>query len=257
MKIQQYFVNFDHDKIATTEFLVDNPKADVLIMHGAGSADQKRILPLAQQLAEKGHRVITFDFTSHGSSTGKLEELNLERRQKEAEAVANHYSLTNIIVIGFSMSGQTAIDLLPKLNIEMLVLFAPAVYDQKARKAAFGHESAFSKLIRRPNSWENTDAWIKLADFSGKCIIFEGEFDDVIPKDVPPTIYRNLKKTNSKLHIKILGAGHGLAQLIKDEPKKAAWFANIVDNFCSDEPIQKNSDQQIDYEIVAQQNQDI
>jgi pimeloyl-ACP methyl ester carboxylesterase len=255
MKIQDFEVQFQKDILAAREFMPQNPIGDVLIMHGAGESSQERSRALAEGLMHEGYRVVTFDFTSHGHSTGKLEDLSLEKRQQEAEAIIKYYRLQDrLMVIGFSMSGQTAIDLIGSVPLETLVLFVPAIYDKQARKAAFGSESEFTRLIRRPDSWQDSDAWVKVETFKGNCLIFQGEFDQVIPEKIPVTIYKHANKTQKRLHVKILGAGHALAKWIIEEPKKAEWFARAIRNFQNNELIDTNNNQNVGHKIVKNEN---
>lgn len=238
-------------EIAATEFLPEDIKTDVVIMHGAGMAGQERFTPLAQALARAGCRTITFDFMSHGLSTGSLGELNLEVRQEQAEFVINKMDIKDeFTLVGFSMSGQTGIDVANGREVANLVLFAPAVYDQAARRAHFGQESEFTQLIRRPQSWMDTDAWDKLSRYDGRLAVLQAENDNVIPADVPKLIFEHADKAQERLHILLRNMPHMLGKLTQDDPEAAAWCAQIIANFVQNQPLPEST-RELRYQILA------
>lgn len=250
MIIHDHNIEYGKEYIATRRFIVENPKSNVLILHGAGRADQEKSLSLAKMLADKGYAVTTFDFLSHGRSTGKLSDLNLIKRLEQAETVIKHFQLNqDLIVIGFSMSGQTSIDLIETGLVKSLILFAPAVYAKQARNANFGEESEFTRIIRQKDSWMNSDAWEKLRSFKGKCLIFQAEHDTVIPKHVPGLIHSHAEFAQKKQLVTILGADHRLNQWIIDNPNVAQWFAKAIENFENDRPISRQNNDAVSFRI--------
>src|SRR3954451_13040309 len=98
-------------------------------MHGGGSADSNEpSLPLAEDLAARGFRVLGLDFTGSGESSGEWSELTLDRRRDQAASLIEGClpAQAPLILVGFSMSGQTAADLVSRFGerVTRLVLYA-------------------------------------------------------------------------------------------------------------------------------------
>lgn len=239
-------------EIATTEFLPDVVESEVVIMHGAGQASQERLVPLADGLARLGCRTVTFDFISHGRSSGELEELNLEKRQKQAEFILQNTTQSNhITLVGFSMSGQTSIDVADNdPRIHKLVLIAPAVYDRAAREQYFGLESGFSQAIRRPNSWKDSDAWAKLGRFTGDLLVMQAEHDTVIPNELPGMLLDSAQSSHRSIQVLLQGLPHMLAKYTSESPDAATWFAKSIANFAKNKPLAEPT-QKVPYQIIA------
>jgi pimeloyl-ACP methyl ester carboxylesterase len=66
--------------------------------------------------AARGCRALAFDFSGHGESSGELRELSLARRLRQAGAVIDRHVPPGdgLILVGFSMSGQTVADLVAR-----------------------------------------------------------------------------------------------------------------------------------------------
>ena len=233
MKIKSTNVKWGKYIVAATEFVVQKPRADIVMFHGAGMAGQERMFPIAQELGLLGYHVLIFDFISHGESSGQLKELNLEERQAQATFMMDSFNISKeVTLIGFSMGGQTAVDVAnSRGDVKNLILIAPAVYDMAARKAYFGQNSEFSKVIRKPNSWENSDAWEKISAFEGKVMIMQAEYDDVIPEGVPRLLYASAKHAKAHVHILLKNLPHTLAKHTIQNPSAATWFAEIISQF--------------------------
>jgi pimeloyl-ACP methyl ester carboxylesterase len=229
MKTQKSKLAWNTFVLATTEYFPDSHDCDVLIMHGAGEADQNRTKSLALALIELNCRVITFDFVGHGLSTGIVSDLTLANRAEQALDVYNHFGLgPKTTLIGFSMSGQTAIDLMYLLNgrVSCLALFAPAIYDKVARKTHFGPN--FSELIRKDESWRYSDAWEKLKTFKGKLITFESPNDPVIPTTAIDLLHHSTLHAAQSLRVRVDSAPHTMALWTSQSYVRAQWFADAV-----------------------------
>ena len=79
----------------------------VVLAHARGS-DRRSWYPFAQELAQRGHSVLAFDFRGYGDSTGRRDDNNLIDLR-----VAIDYEraegATRIVVIGASFGGTAAI----------------------------------------------------------------------------------------------------------------------------------------------------
>ncbi|ELS52692.1 hypothetical protein STVIR_6333 [Streptomyces viridochromogenes Tue57] len=92
----------------------DGPEpATAVLLHGAGNGSKERLLPLLAEFVSRGRHGLAFDFSGHGESTGALRELSLRRRFEQAVAVIDARVPYGgpLILVGFSMSGQTVADL--------------------------------------------------------------------------------------------------------------------------------------------------
>lgn len=88
----------------------------VLFLHGAGTSEKGRLGALMDDFAARGCRALAFDFSGHGESSGELRELSLARRLRQAGAVIDRHVPPGdgLILVGFSMSGQTVADLVAR-----------------------------------------------------------------------------------------------------------------------------------------------
>jgi pimeloyl-ACP methyl ester carboxylesterase len=66
----------------------------------------------------------------------------------------------------------------------------------------------FSRLIRRPNSWQDSDAWDTIGRFTGRLLIVTAELDNVIPPAVPPKLLSSATRAATKKLITIPGCPH-------------------------------------------------
>ncbi|MFD0393164.1 alpha/beta hydrolase [Streptomyces nogalater] len=143
-------------------------RATALLLHGAGNGSKERLLPFLADFADRGCRALAFDFSGHGESTGALAESSLRRRYEQAVAVLDAHAPADdpLIVIGFSMSGQTVADLVRHYGprVAAVGLCAPAVYAEEAWDLPFGTgDGRFSRLIRTPDTWRDSPPWRRSA----------------------------------------------------------------------------------------------
>lgn len=208
MYLRQTTLEIDNEKIVCEALIRED---NVVILHGAGASSRKRFQPLANAIVQRGKGVILFDFSSHGDSTGKREELSLERRATQAREVIDTLlpKEGELYLAGFSMSGQTICDLLPlyKGRVPAILLGCPAVYSHEVRDLRFdGGE--FSSRIRVENSWKDSQAFNELRNFEGKTVIAIGKEDQIIPKEV----VESLKVATKQLsYVEYPGVDHQLA----------------------------------------------
>lgn len=114
----------------------ERARATVVLLHGAGNGSKERLVPLLAEFAAHGCHALAFDFSGHGESTGLLRELSLRRRFEQAVSVIDARARVDgpLVLVGFSMSGQTVADLLGHYGerVAALGLCAPAVYAGEA-----------------------------------------------------------------------------------------------------------------------------
>lgn len=193
----------------------------VVIMHGAGTGNKERNLPLAKDFASHGHTAIAFDFSGHGESTGALPELSLERRRNQATEVIEKLLPPDLplILAGFSMSGQTVADLVEHFGdrVVTVVACAPGVYGKEAWDVPFG--AGFTELIRKPESWRESAAFGVYARFTGRAVLVLPEEDQVIPAGVTAAVESALGTSSDLAVVRLTGAGHQLGSWLADRPR--------------------------------------
>jgi uncharacterized protein len=185
----------------------------LLLMHGAGVATMERTLPLCEELADSGFDVTTFDFSGHGSSTGRLDELSLERRFAQACSVIDHVVDREqpLNLVGFSMSGQTVGDLLREYGdrVARIALCSPAVYSRESWQLSFNDD--FTRAIRIEGAWRSSTALTEFGKFDGQSVLALPGEDSIIPVEVTVAIEAALGCCSARFsRLVVPKAGHQL-----------------------------------------------
>ncbi|MEV7994945.1 alpha/beta hydrolase [Streptomyces sp. NPDC086077] len=207
----------DHDGERLGAVAGGDPDAPVaaVVMHGAGRSDKERLLPLLGEFVARGCRGVAFDFSGHGESTGELRESSLRRRFDQAVAVIDARVPADraLILVGFSMSGQTVADLAAHYGdrVTALGLCAPAVYAAEAWDVPFGTgDGPFSALIRRPGSWRGSPALDALRAYRGRAVLAVPGTDAVIPAAVTEAVHDALSCRTRYTRFELPAADHSL-----------------------------------------------
>ncbi|POX45271.1 hypothetical protein C3489_34700, partial [Streptomyces sp. Ru71] len=208
----------------------DGPTA--VLLHGAGAGSKERLLPLAREFAAHGCRVLAFDFSGHGGSTGTLRQLSLRRRFEQAVAVIDACAPDGPLVLtGFSMSGQTVADLVAHYGqrVVALGLCAPAVYAPEAWDVPFGNgEGRFSTIIRTPDSWRTSRALDALRSYDGRAVLAVPGTDAVIPPAVTEAVQDALTVRAQYTRLELPEADHHLGMWLRDHPEDRRAFVTAV-----------------------------
>ena len=179
----------------------------LLLLHGAGTSCRERWRQLREHFAAHGIGSVAFDCIGHGDTGGDLKATSLRSRTEQACAVIDAIGPAQpLAVLGASMGGYTAVTLLSRYPVESLILVGPAMYTAEAYAVPFG--AGFTEIIRRPRSWEGSDAWALLAGFAGRLLIVAGEHDAVIPPDVIQNIYDSARQARERTLYVARGASH-------------------------------------------------
>ena len=214
------------DRVLTGDLFTRDQFARSLVLHGGGGSSRSKFSYLRGRLLEKGISSCAFDFIGHGDTGGDLKTSSLLERSEQAFTVIESQPVTRpLTVIGASMGAYTAVKLMDRYPVETLVLLVPAMYAAEAYPVSFN--SGFTQIIRKPNSWEHSDAWKLLADFRGKLFIVAAEFDRVIPPGVIEKIYSSAVRARKKeLHI-APGVSHFVFTELRAKDPEA--FERILD----------------------------
>ncbi|PTH88537.1 aminoglycoside phosphotransferase [Streptomyces sp. A244] len=208
-------------------------RAAVVLLHGAGTGSKERLTPLLTEFAAHGCHALAFDFSGHGESTGLLRELSLRRRFEQAVSVidARVPGDAPLVLVGFSMSGQTVADLVGHYGdrVAALGLCAPAVYGAEAWDVPFGAgDGRFSEIIRRPGSWRAAPALDVLRAFEGRAVLVVPGTDEVIPPAVTEAFSEALARRAQFTHWELPDAEHRLGPWFRDHPEDRRAFVTAV-----------------------------
>ncbi|MFI6338182.1 alpha/beta hydrolase [Streptomyces sp. NPDC050535] len=209
------------------------PTATAVLLHGAGVGNKERLLPLLEEFVARGCRGLALDFSGHGESSGALGELSLKRRFEQAVAVidASVPADAPLILVGFSMSGQTVADLAGHYGerAAALGLCAPAVYGAAAWPVPFGDGAGlFSELIRTPDSWRRSPALDVLRAYAGRAVLAVPGTDTVIPADVTEAVAEALATRARFTRLELPGAEHMLGLWFRDHPEDRRRFVDAL-----------------------------
>lgn len=207
--------------------------ATVVLLHGAGNGSAERLLPLLAEFVSRGCRGLAFDFSGHGESTGALRELSLRRRFEQAVAVIDARVPADgpLVLVGFSMSGQTVADLVAHYGerVAAVGLCAPAVYAQEAWEVPFGEGNGrFSEIIRRPDSWRGAPALDVLRAYEGRAVLAVPGTDAVIPPAVTEAVQDALAARAQLTRFEVPDAEHRLGVWFQEHPEDRREFVTAV-----------------------------
>ncbi|MFF8472205.1 alpha/beta fold hydrolase [Streptomyces sp. NPDC015414] len=196
-------------------------RVTAVLLHGAGNGSKERLLPLLAEFAGHGAHALAFDFSGHGESTGALAESSLRRRFAQAVAVIDAHAPADdpLVLVGFSMSGQTVADLVRHYarRVVAVGLCAPAVYAPEAWDEPFGDGSRrFSTVIRTPGSWRTSPALEVLRAFEGRAVLAVPGTDEVIPPEVTEAVQDALSARAHYTRLELPDAGHRLGLWFQD-----------------------------------------
>ncbi|MFI5974724.1 alpha/beta hydrolase [Streptomyces sp. NPDC051452] len=204
-------------------------RATVLLLHGAGNGSKERLLPLLEEFAAQGCRALAFDFSGHGESSGPLAELSLRRRFEQAAAVLDAHAPADdpLVLVGFSMSGQTVADLvaLHGRRVAAVGLCAPAVYAPEAWDVPFGDgDGRFSAILREPDGWRASPALDALRAYEGRAVLAVPGTDTIIPPAVTQAVWEALSARASPTRLDIPDAEHWLGLWFRDHAEDRRRF---------------------------------
>ncbi|WP_327235046.1 alpha/beta fold hydrolase [Streptomyces sp. NBC_01317] len=215
-------------------------RATAVLLHGAGTSEHRRLDALAGDLAARGHTVVTFDFSGHGGSSGSLGELSLGRRLAQARAVIDAHAPPGdgLVLVGFSMSGQTVADLAAHYGprVTTIGLCAPAVYARRAWEVPFA--DGFTGVIRTPDSWRDSAALDAFRTFTGRAVLLVPAHDTVIPPAVTRAVAEALATRADLTHLVHADADHKLGLWLRENAKERGEFADALLRPVQPEPVQ-------------------
>lgn len=202
----------------------------IFSLHGAGSSSKERALYLLNELAARsGLGAFTFDFSGHGESSGRIRELSLKLREKQALEAIHMFGDEPLHIMGSSMGGDTVLRMLRHTCPRSLILFAPALYSDTAFDVPFADD--FRSIITAPESWKNASSTLNLLEkYAGQLLIFIGEDDDVVPPGVIDLLDAHSGSTSRKEIVRIPGCGHSIhSHISKDSDVKEGVVSKVLE----------------------------
>ncbi|BBC37081.1 hypothetical protein SGFS_083750 [Streptomyces graminofaciens] len=224
---------YDGERLAGVSGGDDRAPATVVLLHGAGRGSKERLLPLAEEFLARGCHALAFDFSGHGESTGELRESSLRRRFGQAVAVigARVAADAPLVLVGFSMSGQTVADLARHYGdrVAAIGLCAPAVYGAEAWELPFGDgDGPFSAAIRTPGSWHGSPALEVFRAYTGRAVLAAPGTDHVIPAAVTDAVTDALAARAQFTRLELPDADHYLGLWFGERASDRRRFVDSV-----------------------------
>jgi pimeloyl-ACP methyl ester carboxylesterase len=209
--------------------LSETDPARLVILHGAGLGTRDRFRYFRTCLAQHAISSLAFDFVGHGETGGDLSESSLQSRTEQACAVIDAVGVTRpFSLLGSSMGAYNAVKLLEVYPVENIILFVPGMYHAAAYSVPFGEE--FSQIIRKPNSWVDSDAWSILETFRGRLLLIVAGQDDVIPEDVIRRIYASATSVSARAIYVVPHSPHLLIHHLSQERHEFEYVIGLVRN---------------------------
>jgi len=215
-------------RLIQADHLAGSSALPTLLIHGAGQSERGRFAPLRSALHRRGIGSTAFDCVGHGQTGGLLCESSLASRTRQAVAVADaRHGASPLALVGTSMGAYNAIKLLEVRQVESLVLVVPGVYTPVAYELPF--DAGFSAAIRKPRSWEATDAWDILGRFTGRLLVIAAQNDAVIPPEIPARLVDVARYASwRQLHVVADAQHNRLFSLLAERPAAFAETMALV-----------------------------
>ncbi len=235
MHINSFYFHTNQEQLFSVIAAKDHnaSRAQSVILHGGGinTDHEKQFSLFVDPFIKQNKSILAFDFSGHGKSTGQLSKSSLKKKCDETRSIMEQHTdkSSPLTLCGASMSGYVAIKMLEVYKIDTLILFCPALYDKNAYDAPF--DERFSTIIRKAESWKNTDVLELLQSFKGKLLIIIGDQDEVIPTGVIDLIDQHSANTSKKEIYRIPDCPHKINDWIIDQPDALIRLQNKIQEF--------------------------
>ena len=211
MTVEQFAVSFDGRTLHGDHWQPENTQGTALLLHGGGRSSSAGLAPVRKFMFERGIASTSFDFIGHGRTGGELLGSSLAERLAQLDRIIQDRQLdaSSMALIGFSMGGHVAAVAAQKHGFAALGLVIPAAYSARAAELRFG--PTFSTAIRKPRSWEDSNAFHAVSQFRGRLQIISGEYDAVVPAEIPQQYFKVAVHCTERHHHVVAGSGHDLS----------------------------------------------
>lgn len=218
MAVEQFTVSFDGRTLHGDHWQPASARGAALLLHGGGRSSSAGLAPVRRFMFERGIASTSFDFIGHGRTGGELLGSSLAERLAQLYKVleARRLEPKQLALIGFSMGGHVAAVASPQ-DFAALGLVIPAAYSAQAASLRFG--PAFSAAIRQPRSWEDSNAFHTVSQFRGRLQIISGEYDAVVPAEIPQRYFNVAVHCVERHRHVVAGSGHDLSAQFALQPE--------------------------------------
>ena len=233
MMTSLFEIEFDQQTLVGDTMGPEMPRT-VLMLHGAGQSRREKMLPLRNELLEKGIGSVAFDFIGHGETGGEMQESSLESRTCQACRVIDQLDLAQkpLSIVAASMGAYNAVQLTAEYVVRHLILIVPAMYTDKADDVRFGDR--FSDLIRVPFSWRDSAGWNTLRRYTGNLLVVAAEIDRVIPREIVERYYDAAENAETRRLVTIKDTGHMIfTELREKKPREMGQILDIIEDTIS------------------------
>lgn len=129
------------------------------------------------------------------------------------------------IVMGNSMGGYVAAELLAFFQPRSLVLSCPALYVEEAFDIPF--DQRFTDILRRSQGFEGSRPLPLLREFRGRTLLITAGLDDVIPAGVIET-YRRAIRPAVLDHLDLPDTPHQIHEWAVQDPARIRLLADRI-----------------------------
>lgn len=195
---------------------IDHEIPAVIFIHGMTSSEAG-YLGLAEKIAGRGLVCLTINLRGHGASSGQFSSLTINDLVGDGFTAYDYLVSLSMVdserigICGSSLGAAIALIVARERQIKSLVLRAPAVYTSKMMKMKLSKimecEKSIFFDIKNPFA---ISAVKSIAGFSGDLLIVVSGRDEVIPWDIPKTIFIRASSSREKNLVVIPEAGHAL-----------------------------------------------
>lgn len=220
---------YENYKLKGDYYYNDNdPVFTVLFLHGGGlKTTKERFKQLRIDLLNNNIHSYAFDFIGHGDNNENLYNTSLYSKVLQAKTFIDKFINVPFSIVGASMGGYIAIKLTEIYDIKSLILFVPALYTTEAYNINFGNK--FSEIIRKDNSWKDSDSFNIVNKYKGKVLLISVNGDSVIPVDLTSKFRKSVNINNFDEYI-IKNGDHKIFDYIYESDEYKSIFNLIVKN---------------------------
>lgn len=229
--MERFSVPFEDFELAGDLVAKKAEKPSTIFLHGAGQSNRGRWQHLREALFVRGIGSYAFDFIGHGETGGELTASSLEWRTNQVLQVVKTLNISPpLTLIGSSMGAYTALKVSQKISVKTFVFLVPAMYSRDVYNINFGPQ--FS-IIRKSGSWQNSDAWDILAQFSGQLLIIGAEKDETVPRELTQKLYDSASRATKRELYFVPNSSHALGQFMRENPAEKEKVASLIARFCA------------------------
>ena len=210
---------------------IDGEKLGIVFLPGLKSdMTGQKVIALEKWALENNHSFLRFDYSGHGSSSGKFEDFVISDWILDAKTIINELTKGPQILVGSSMGGWIMLALAKEksINIHSLLGLAVApdftktlIWDtlskQKKEEVIFNNKFYLSEDLEISYKFikdgENNLVLNSPIEFEGSVYLYHGMMDTEVPYKISEEV---LKKINISNDIKLVLEKYGEHRLSKD-----------------------------------------